>query len=205
MKLKYANHGSAWTLREIRYVEKHYLSDGVTSVARKLGRTEAAVRSRAHSLGCGRKASGLWTYEEMQILRINYARGDGISSIIPLLPGRTRETIFSKATSLGITSPRNWNEEECNALREYYPVEGVKMAERIGRSVDSVKLKAASMGIKFVENEKQKIWTEDERELLMANIEKPLKELHVLFPDRTRRSIGKARERIMRAQKKVAP
>ena len=68
MKLKCANHRSAWTLREIRYVEKRYLSDGVISVTHKLGRTEAAVLSGMHLLECGRKASGLWTDEEMQMM-----------------------------------------------------------------------------------------------------------------------------------------
>lgn len=193
VKSKCRNHCSRWTLRELRYVEKHYQKEGAASVALKLGRTATAVRSQASSLGCSKVPSELWTHEEMEILRINYARGDGISNIMPLLPGRTRKTIFQKAISLGITSARSWSDEECLILVEYYPVLGTKVGEMIGRTAEAVKIKACEMGIKVEGLTPARKWSEKETTLLLANLHKTPAEIRKIFPDRTPKSVEKAR------------
>lgn len=198
MKPKCRNHRSRWTLRELRYVEKHYQKDGAASVALKLGRTAAAVRSQASSMGCSKGPRELWTDEEMEILRINYARGDGISTIMPLLPGRTRKTIFQKAIDLGVNSARYWSEEECQILMEYYPVLGTKVGKMIGRTAEAVKIKACDMGIKVEGLTLARKWSEDEIALLLKNLHKTPAEIRKIFPDRTLKSIQKARTRWMK-------
>ena len=193
MKPKCRNHRSRWTLRELRYIEKHFQKDGAASVALKLGRTAAAVRSQASSMGCSKGPRELWSDEEIEILRINYARGDGISTIMPLLPGRTRKTIFQKAISLGITSARSWSDEECLILIEYYPVFGTKVGEMIGRTAEAVKIKACEMGIKVEGLTPARKWNEKETALLLENLHKTPAEIRKIFPDRTPKSVEKAR------------
>jgi hypothetical protein len=193
VKPKCRNHRSRWTLRELRYVEKHYQKDGAASVALKLGRTAAAVRSQASSMGCSKGPRELWTDEEMEILRINYARGDGISSVMQLLPGRSRKTIFHKAITLGISSARNWSEEECLILVEYYPVLGTKVGKMIGRTAEAVRIKASEMGIKVEGLTLARKWSEEETSLLLKNLDKTPAEIRSLFPDRTPASVSKAR------------
>ncbi len=57
---------------------------------------------------------------------------------------------------------REWTEEENNVLREYYPVEGTKVADRLkGRTRGSIQTQAKRLGLKSFN-----IWTEEENETL---------------------------------------
>jgi hypothetical protein len=123
MKADYRNHRSTWTIRELKIVETCYGRESTAAIARRLGRTAAAVRQKAVALGLS-GTSIHWSSQEEEVLRNEYARGEGISHVMTLLPGRTRKTIFQKARMLGITSGRSWTEEECRILAENYPIKG---------------------------------------------------------------------------------
>lgn len=148
MKADYRNHRSAWTIRELKIVETCYGRESTAAIARRLGRTAAAVRQKAVALGLS-GTSIHWSSQEEEVLRNEYARGEGISHVMTLLPGRTRKTIFQKARMLGITSGRSWTEEECRILAENYPIKGGAMEGLPNRTPEAIKIKASYLGIRF--------------------------------------------------------
>lgn len=58
---------------------------------------------------------------------------------------------------------REWTEEENNILREYYPVEGSKVADRLKRRTkEAIKAQANKLGLRINSD----LWTEEEIEIL---------------------------------------
>lgn len=203
---RYRNHRSPWTLHELAFVEKHYGSMAAAAIAQRLGRTPASVRATAHSMGCssGNKTYAPWSEEEKEIVRTGYARG--ADHVLSLLPGRSRQTVRWMANRLGVVSARSWSPEEEAILAAHYPEQGVTVADRLpGRTPEAVKLKACDMGIRYLGGESagQKIWSEEEQQLLARNDHLKFPELLKLFPHRSRQSVKKARERL-RKRKKLA-
>ncbi|TNL06723.1 hypothetical protein CYD30_19640 [Kosakonia cowanii] len=144
-KNKPRNHRSAWTLKELRFVEEHYGKIPAREIAIELGRTLLSVKTTARSLGYRKIQSMLpWTEDEIAILRTHYAGGAGIHRVSELLPGRNPRAITAHARKLGIQSgrylARAWSEEELAILKQYYPALGVRVAEKLpGRTQNAAK------------------------------------------------------------------
>lgn len=142
-----------------------------------------------------------WAEYEKEIIRSHYGRGEGITLVYERLPGRSRAAIFAMAIKMGITSPRNWHDDEVTILSSHYPKLGVKVASLLpGRTEDAVKLKASSLKLKYVGGKEngshQRIWNHQELLLLKKYHHLPLTEAMVFFPDRSPSSIRKARVRL---------
>lgn len=197
MKANHRNHRTAWALSELKIVESSYGKEPTAGIARRLERTAAAVRQKARALGLGCNSLP-WSDREEEVLRIEYARGDGITHVMSLLPGRTRKTIFQKARIMGITSGRSWTEEECHILAKHYPAKGVAMTGLPDRTPEAIKIKASYLGIRFTGDDTSisRPWTKEEKILLAENIGRPTHELYPLFPDRSSRAVQKARDRL---------
>ncbi|MEQ4973947.1 hypothetical protein ABN097_06560 [Enterobacter cloacae] len=207
-KNKPRNHRSAWTLKELRFVEEHYGKIPTRDIAVATGRTPVSVRAAARSLGCGKIQSMLpWTEDEVAILRTHYAGGAGIHRVSELLPGRNPRSICAHARKLGIQSGRHlaraWSEEELVILKQYYPALGVRVAEKLpGRTQNATKLMANSIGIHYSGGKEhgahQRIWTDEEWRLLLRYAHLSPSELMKFFPGRTRESISHAKARMRR-------
>lgn len=203
----YRNHGSPWSIRELTFVENHYGRMKTASIAVYLGRSPVSVRAAARSLGCSRKNSAPWTDAEKDIVRAHYAKGGHYVST--LLPGRSLSMIVWMARMLGAESARKWSHEEECLLTALYPTQGTAMVDRLpNRTAEAVKLKACEMGVKFCgggEGVRQRVWSEDEWMRLSQHDHLMLSELLVLFSDRSRLSVKKARERLRKWKKQGTP
>ncbi|TKV08984.1 hypothetical protein FDX19_13600 [Citrobacter sp. wls619] len=179
-----------WTFKEFKFVEENYGIIPTTLIAETLGRTVDAarwvVRNQEKRL---RDPYQPWTEEEKAIIRTHFTAGCGIAQIMSLLPGRTRRAIYLIKDKLNVHSPRHWNEQERQVLVQYYPVEGMAVAERLpGRTRVSVRQAAYSLGLNLPGSETRPVqqkWTQKELLRLEANQSLPLAELAVLFPGRT--------------------
>lgn len=204
---KERNRRQRWTLAELRYVEQHYGTVKARVIAEHLGRPLSSVRTMAGKLGCRGKSAAPWTEEEKEILRTHYARGEGITRVMARLSGRSRNTIFTMAATLGITSARTWSETEYRILKAHYPAEGASVARRLpGRTADAVKVKACELGLSFCgdgRHGRQRMWQPEELALLAANLHLSPARLVLWFPGRSRVAVSKARERLRRPQKKA--
>lgn len=82
---------------------------------------------------------------------------------------------------------REWTEDENKILREYYPVEGTKVVDRIeGRTKEAIKTQANKLGLRINSN----LWTEEEIEILRKYY--PIEGMKVKnrLKDRTRYAIS---------------
>lgn len=203
--MRYRNHRTAWTLRELNYVEQHYGKIPTVQIAEHLGRTPTSVRGAVQKLGLGRPAAEFWTEEEKDVIRTWYALGAGIAFVATLLPGRARKSIATMAHNMGVTSARSWNSQECQVLKQFYPEQGTAVANMLpGRTAEAVKIKACEMGIKYrgSNNGRQRMWSDEEQLRLQYHDHLQLPDLLKLFPDRSFASVKKARERFRRRKKK---
>lgn len=129
------------------------------------------------------------------MLRATYALIHDTRELYRLLPRRTLASIVIMARKMRLRRPEPfWLAEEIALLEKYYPTEGKSVVAWLpNRSEESVKLKASEHGIKFTGDEKYRMWSEDERELLARNHELPFSQLCVLFPERNKSSVEYAR------------
>ena len=133
----------------------------------------------------------------MDIIRDHYARGMEARSLTQLLPGRSISAIFSMAETLGVQSGRFWREEELDILKSDYPRMGMSVTARLpGRNAMSVKIMARRLGLKKSRSSEAgfRPWSEEEWSLLEKNMHLSVAEQQViLFPDRTKKAVEKAR------------
>lgn len=112
--------------------------------------SENSIKQRAKNLGLKYDAN-TWTDNEIEILKRSYSDGVTLDEICNLLPNRSKTSIGSMASKLGITTRHAvpWTREEDNIIREYYPEFGVKILPSLdGRSKDQLVRRASELGIK---------------------------------------------------------
>ena len=198
------NHGSAWTLDELRFLERSYHRLPTKAIADILGRTSSAVRLAAHNAGISKLKMVPWTEDEKEVIRTHYASGAGIKQVCALLPGRNRNAVFAMAIKMGISSARGWSEHEIAVLTRHYPSMGTQVAQKLpGRTEAAIKLKAGALKLTYhskADNAAhQQRWNDHERQLLQRHQDLSLPELMRLFPGRSQQSVQKARERMKKS------
>ncbi len=152
--------GQAWTEEEIEIVKKYYPIGGSQAVKEHLKkRSIMAIRGKAAALNIFFKKGPTWTEEEVEILRKYYPIG-GVGAVKEYLKDRSENAIFTKATKLHVPEHKKrheykkrynkkWTEEEIDILREFYPIEGEKVTERLpGRTQDQCTAMAKHKGIR---------------------------------------------------------
>lgn len=202
-KKKHKNHRTAWASEEIEFVKKNYGSMMTSQMAERLGRTEYAIRWVVRSLDIPlTEKYRSWTEVEKKIIRTYSPRVDGIALVASLLPWRTRGAIFRMMDKLGIVRGKKWNVKELRILEQYYPAEGIAVADRLpGRTRYAVRSMATQRGIKYIESGSiQQKWTPTEWRLLSEHSQQPLVDLAALFPERTHTSVRKALDRMRKGQ-----
>lgn len=196
------NRWSEWTVTDLTFLEDNYRTMPLSDIARTLGRTPGSVRLMAHKLACKEKVLSRWTAKEDEIISQHYAAGAGVAFIVTLLEGRTPSAIFARADTLGVTSGRYWREDELQILKEQYHIIGTRVIELLpGRTVDAIKITARRLGLRKSRNSTEgfRPWSDEEWDLLEESMNLSIAEQQAtLFPDRTKRSVEKARERLMR-------
>jgi hypothetical protein len=102
--------GKHFTEEEIQRIKDWYPINGCKMLAKFLNRTEYSVRSKAKKLGIQmpheRKVAisrrkDKWSDREIQVMYDHYPT-EGIYGCIPLLPKRSKYSIYFKADKLGI-------------------------------------------------------------------------------------------------------
>ncbi|NTZ38306.1 hypothetical protein EXW94_11205 [Enterobacter sp. JMULE2] len=199
------NHWCEWSAADLTFLEVNYRTMPLPELARILGRTPGSVRLMAHKLACQEKASPRWTAEEDDIIRQHYASGAGAAFIATLLKDRTSSAVFTRADTLGVTSGRYWREEERRILKEHYPAIGSGVLNLLpGRTPEAIKIIAGRMGLRKSSSSREgfRPWSDAEWRLLEENIHLSIAEQQAtLFPDRTKRAVEKARERLLKKKR----
>ena len=96
--------GRPWTAEEISLLKELYPASPTDELAKRLGRSEAAVKHRAYSLGVKRQSwrDKLWTAEELEMLRTLYPNCKSTREIAKKI-GRPWGSVRQIASNLGIS------------------------------------------------------------------------------------------------------
>lgn len=138
----------SWSASDEAELRRLYPKLPVPEVARRLNRTQTAVRSRAKVLGVTRgRRRRYWTPEEDGLLRTRYARE--FTKAIAADLGRPTRSVYQRAAALGLRKDPDWVAENCRGLdpesgRDHRfrkgqapPNKGVKGWDAGGRSVET--------------------------------------------------------------------
>ncbi|EDH5632763.1 hypothetical protein CB172_20365 [Salmonella enterica subsp. enterica serovar Claibornei] len=190
-----------WTPEEIRFVEENTGSMTASLMAEHLGRTEDGVRWMIRHLDNPTpEHERPWTEAEKKVLHTWFLRPGSLEQVMSILPWRTRSSIIRMMDRLTTPEPgrghsRQWSAEELRILEQYYPVEGIAVANRLpGRTFCAVRSTANLRGLKSGLHQRK--WTQEEWRLVEENKYLPAKELAALFPGRTQKAVYKAQESV---------
>ena len=150
-----------WSSQDEKYLIENYPQYGAEECAKFLGRTKAAVKSKARELGL--IVPNGWTPKEKKYLIENYPKY-GAKECAKFL-GRSKRAVWFKAREIGLTTSDRWTPEEEKYLIENYPKYGAKeCAKFLGRPEGTVIAKAHKLGLRA-----PKGWTPKEIEYLIEN------------------------------------
>jgi len=147
-----------WSKEELRFLRKNFWEMDFKVMAKKLGRTHAAVRSRANKLGL--RSVVYWTAKEEALLKKQYLRSE-VKDIAKKL-GRTVSSVKARALKLGLLRLTLWSEEEIWKLHKLYPTHSLEeICRRIDRPLSAIKAQAKRQGLR-----KSNLWTDEEVRIL---------------------------------------
>jgi hypothetical protein len=100
-------HGRKWTAEEVALLKELYPECPIGEIAKRLGRTVAAITGKACYLRLKRKSylDKLWTAEELQLLRELYPTHEDIQDIAERI-GRSPSGVSGKAHNIGLSKLR---------------------------------------------------------------------------------------------------
>lgn len=147
--------GARWSREAEQYIREHYADETAVEIARKLGRTPAAVRNRIVSLGLWKHGTRpengrRWTPKEEAYLEENWETKN--DEELAAAVGRSAAAVCRHRKTLGLMWKKgcrgpNWTPEELKTLEDLW---GEKPAPQIagilGRNLKSVRIKALRLG-----------------------------------------------------------
>lgn len=86
-----------WSEKDIQFLFNNP-NMSIANIARALGKSESAVKSKRSRLGIRSEDMNPWTADERRILQFNYEKGK--TELMKLLPGRSWDAIRSQVQFL---------------------------------------------------------------------------------------------------------
>jgi len=173
-------------------------------VARRLGRSEAAVRLRAReSKLITTQARRRWTFAEDELVREGYEQGLTCDVLAVKLLGGSRSTgaVAARARRLGVvTYARSWSADEEAALRSMVSA-GVSVgviAERLSRTPEAIRRRSHTLGVRVAADaapNRGRPWTAREDEIL--------RDLAALAPGRLAGLLGRSDLAVVRRMRVI--
>ena len=162
-----------WSDEEIQILKKYYPKGGI-DLCQKNGlthKTVNSIRTKAHQFGLKMEGNvrGVWSNEEVELLKKYYPLGGSFLCIEKGLKSKTACSINQKASKLGLqvdmTLPK-WSNEELKILKKYYPIGGTNLCieKGINRSHESIYRMAKKYSIVYSKNSS---WSERENLILL--------------------------------------
>ena len=146
-----------WTEEEEAFLRENFGMITYGEIAKKLGRTKAAIRHKAFNLGISADAYSPWTEEDMAFLRENFSAMSSLELAVRLK--KTIHAVRGKAHKLGLRKDawsrrpfarKAWTKEDVASLREMVAtMTSLEIAERMERTVSSVQSMCCRLGIKL--------------------------------------------------------
>jgi DNA-binding CsgD family transcriptional regulator len=147
-----------WTAKEDAILRRMFPTRTNPEIAERLGRPLKSVIARARKLGLLKERPGFkeWTAREDRQLRQLYPKHTPTEIAERL--GRTLSSVRGRMYKIGILvrrtpKPPTWTAKEDRLLKQLYGRRTLEeIAERLGRSVNAVKLRASRTGVRATAN-----------------------------------------------------
>lgn len=179
-----------WKDSDVEFLKANPGMD-VAEAARILNKTEHSVYHKRRSLGMTRKlARKKWTDDDKALLAELMGSGTTAKAIAARM-GRTKASVQNMQKIMGLMVPRSekaLKPDEEKFLRENPDMPAVEIVKHIDRSPQSVRTWRRKLGLPRYQEHKR--WTRGEIELVKANLQRPLAEIHALLPGRSPASIN---------------
>lgn len=135
-----------WRASDLFYLRTRYGREPVSRIATKLGRSEQAIRGKAHVLGLRRKPA--WTEEQNAYLRSHYPTMT--CADLGRVVGHTARAVKQQARRLRLGQPnKNWSQEDEAYLEaHYHRMTAKELGAQRGFSERQVWTKASAMGLR---------------------------------------------------------
>ncbi len=141
-----------WTDADIQRLRALHGTMPVAELATLMNRSVDAITIRAGRLGLTAQVAEPWTAREDEQLAELHRNGTGYAAIAAAL-GRSPAAVGGRATKLGLTTSQrmrapSWTKRELATLRKRYgTVRNRVLAERLGRSIHAIAIKARELGL----------------------------------------------------------
>ena len=172
-----------WSEDEIKLLKRLFPSGRARKIAKRTGRTLAAVRQQAYNMGITHRH--FWSADETELLKQLYPN-ESIRSIADKL-GRTEQAVRYRARTIGLkkgTAPP-WSNQEIALLKKMYPDNSKRdIANKLGRTLEAVVSRGGLLGL----GKKPRLWSKRELNLLKK-----------LYPSKTAQEIAEQLGRPVRA------
>lgn len=140
-----------WTDEEIEILKQTFEKIGAMGIIKQnlfSRHNYGTIKMKAYEIGL--KYQKCFKYipcpDDDKILMENYSKYG--KKVIDLLPHMTERQIEYRVKKLGLNIRNQWTEEEINILKKYYPIEGIKVVDRLsGKKIASIYNKATKLGI----------------------------------------------------------
>jgi hypothetical protein len=149
MKKKVKHKRRYWKKEEIRLIRKLFPANGPEKLAEMFGRTVAAVKQRAYSVGVASKSFRHWTAEETRLLKNRFRTAD--TKKLARRIGRPLTAVRQRAYDLGMKTDRYrfWSEADIKTIKKLYSkMTTAALAQKLGRSKTALRARAKKLGLK---------------------------------------------------------
>ncbi|MCL6577540.1 hypothetical protein [Kyrpidia sp.] len=179
----YASFSPFWSEADLAIIREHYGQRSLEEIRGMLSapRTDHAILHKARQLGLTKETKNFSPEEDALLRELYPDRPKG--EILARFPGRSWQSLTTRAGRLGIKRKNTWTEAEEELLRQQYgSASDRELLEMFpGRSLLSIRTRAQRLGLK-----KDSTWSEEEDNRLRALYpEEPRHVIQEAFPHRT--------------------
>lgn len=146
--------GERWTEQDLQHLRDNYQSMTLKQIAHSIGKTRAAIASKAAKLGLKKDVrcpSGeKWTHEQDQYIRDHWT--EATDEELAAAVGHPVSSTHARRLKLGLKQRESskgpkWSQEELDYIREMWGEKTVpQIAKHLGRSINAVKVKTVRLG-----------------------------------------------------------
>ena len=150
-----------WTEEEIKFVKQNASLLSNKELSSRLVRSESAIKNFLHTLNLPNRQN-LWSNEEDELLCSLY-KNKLDKQLLQHFPNRTRLSVHTRATCLGLTDQQIWDEKEIQILKEGYATTALKDLVKLlpNRTKKTILNRASVLGVSQPFGEKQRIYVDD--------------------------------------------
>lgn len=188
------------TNEELENIKNDYLLGmNAEQLSQKYNRNSCVIINSLTKIGIYKKVRNYWSKNEIDILKKYYSIIP-TEEILPLLPKRDINAIFTKASELKLPHYNTWTKNEIEILKKYYGKLNVSEIEEMldkKHSISSIKTKAQRIGLT-----KSIRWDEEDEKIVIENYPKlPIENISEMLPNKSKMSIiGIARKHNLKSK-----